>query len=154
MQQDLAWAACPLQAFFSCFTPSHLCCPPYSVNYDLTSTGLQTRSSSWPVIVWNLRTSNTCRAHPSAVYAFLSLFMRETWETSLFPSPEVKGSNGCYQSCLAPCFIRQLLQQPANTSACKWLKYLSCWFKLSQSELIGHAMMMTITSVCYFHWCK
>lgn len=118
------------QSFTLC--PSHLGCPPYSVNYDLITTSLQIRSSSWPVIVWNpcsFDTSNTRGAHTSAVHACLSLFMCENSETSLFPSPEVGGSDGCYHGCLAPCFICQLLdgKTTANLHLCLY-KYLSCCF--------------------------
>lgn len=130
-----------LPQFFA-LHPSHLGCPPYSVNYNLITASLQIRSSPWSIIVWKLHfhfKTQIRGAHTSAVHACLSLFMCKNWETSLFPSPGVVsgvgGSDDCYQHCPAPRFTT------TNLHLCLY-KYLSCCFECIHWESHRHVLKM------------
>lgn len=134
--------------------PSPLGCPPYCVNYDPHH---HQSSDQIPLltlgILAQLIPQTRKGAHASAVHACLSLFMCENWETSLFPSPKVGGSDGWYHASSAGSWMGK--QQPQTPPLPVQILVLGFLIDLLRTTQAHTDDDMTITSVCYvLHWCK
>lgn len=95
------------QSFTLC--PSHLGCPPYSVNYDLITTSLQIRSSSWPVVVWN-RVHLIPHTHEGLTWELCML----VWVFSKLRNQLVSVVRGCREWRLLPTLSGTMLHLSAR----------------------------------------